>query len=136
VRDAGAFDLELEVWLDTSSMRAAGLAPQRLSHSNFRDSWWTVSQMVTHHTVNGCNLVPGDLIGSGTQSGPAPGEAGSLLELSGGGQRAIALAGGEQRTFLEDGDRVTFRAWCERPPFRRIGFGELTGTVLPAAASR
>ncbi|HEY2275705.1 MAG TPA: fumarylacetoacetase [Steroidobacteraceae bacterium] len=136
VRHAGAFDLELEVWLDTSSMRAAGLAPQRLSHSNFRDSWWTVSQMVTHHTVNGCNLEPGDLIGSGTQSGPAPGEAGSLLELSGGGQRAIALADGEQRTFLEDGDRVSFRAWCERPPFRRIGFGELTGTVLPAAASR
>ena len=136
VRDAGGFDLELEVWLDTSSSRAAGLAPQRLSRSNFRDSWWTVSQMVTHHTVNGCNLVAGDLIGSGTQSGPAPGEAGSLLELSGGGQRALALAGGEQRTFLEDGDRVTFRAWCERPPFRRIGFGELTGTVLPAAASR
>ena len=136
VRRAGGFDLELEVWLETSSMRAAGIAPQRLSHSNFRDSWWTVSQMVTHHTVNGCNLEPGDLIGSGTQSGPAPGEAGSLLELSGGGQRAIGLAGGEQRTFLEDGDRVTFRAWCERPPFRRIGFGELTGTVLPAAAAR
>ncbi len=136
VRRAGGFDLELEVWLDTSSMRAAGIPAQRLSHANFRDSWWTVSQMVTHHTVNGCNLEPGDLLGSGTQSGPAPGEAGSLLELSGGGKRPIALAGGEQRTFLEDGDRVTFRAWCERPPFRRIGFGELTGTVLPAAAAR
>lgn len=136
VRRAGGFDLELEVWLDTASMRAAALAPQRLSHSNFRDSWWTVSQMVTHHTVNGCNLEPGDLIGSGTQSGPAPGEAGSLLELSGGGQHPIALAGGERRTFLEDGDRVIFRAWCERPPFRRIGFGELTGTVLPARAGR
>ena len=136
LRRAGGFDLELEVWLDTSSMRAAGLAPQRLSHSNFRDSWWTVSQMVTHHTVNGCNLEPGDLLGSGTQSGPAPEEAGSLLELSGGGRRALTLAGGEQRTFLEDGDRVTFRAWCERPPFRRIGFGQLTGTVLPAGAAR
>lgn len=134
VRRAGGFDLELEVRLDTSSMRAAGVPPQRLSHSNFRDSWWTVSQMVTHHTVNGCSLEPGDLIGSGTQSGPKPDEAGSLLELSGGGKRAITLAGGEQRTFLEDGDRVSFRAWCERPPFRRIGFGELTGTVLPAAA--
>jgi fumarylacetoacetase len=136
VRRAGGFDLELGVWLDTSSMRAAGLAPQRLSHANFRDSWWTVSQMVTHHTVNGCNLEPGDLLGSGTQSGPAPGEAGSLLELSGGGKRPITLADGEQRTFLEDGDRVIFRAWCERPPFRRIGFGELTGTVLPARAWR
>ena len=136
VRRAGGFDLELEVWLDTSRMRGAGIPPQRLSHSNFRDSWWTVSQMVAHHTVNGCNLEPGDLFGSGTQSGPKPDEAGSLLELTGGGQRALALAGGEQRTFLEDGDRVTFRAWCERPPFRRIGFGELTGTVLPATAPR
>ena len=134
VRRAGGFDLELEVWLDTASMRAAGRAPQRLSHSNFRDSWWTVSQMVTHHSVNGCNLEPGDLFGSGTQSGPTPAEAGSLLELSGGGKQAITLAGGERRTFLEDGDRVTFRGWCERPPFRRIGFGELTGTVLPATA--
>ncbi|HEX4619435.1 MAG TPA: fumarylacetoacetase [Steroidobacteraceae bacterium] len=133
LRRTGGVDLELEVWLETSGMRAAGLRPQRLSHANFRDSWWTVSQMVAHHTVNGCNLEPGDLIGSGTQSGPAPGQAGSLLELSAGGKHAIALASGEQRTFLEDGDRVTFRAWCERPPFRRIGFGELAGTVLPAA---
>ena len=132
VRRAGAFDLELEVWLDTARMRSSGLPPQRLSHANFRDSWWTVSQMLTHHTVNGCNLRPGDLLGSGTQSGPKPEEAGSLLELSAAGKRAIALAGGESRTFLEDGDRVTFRAWCERAGFARIGFGALTGTVLPA----
>jgi fumarylacetoacetase len=132
-RVAGAFDVELEVWLETARMRAAGSAPQRLSHANFRDSWWTVAQMVAHHTVNGCNLEPGDLIGSGTQSGPKAEEAGSLLELSAGGKRPIALADGELRTFLEDGDRVTFRAWCERPGFRRIGFGELTGTVLPVA---
>jgi fumarylacetoacetase len=136
VRRAGGFDVQLEVRLETSSMRAAGRAAQRLSHANFRDSWWTVSQMVTHHTVNGCNLEPGDLLGSGTQSGPAPEEAGSLLELSAGGTRAIALADGEQRTFLEDGDCVIFRAWCERPPYRRIGFGELTGTVLGAPARR
>ena len=90
--------------------------------------------MVTHHTVNGCNLEPGDLIGSGTQSGPAAGEAGSLLELSGGGQQPIALAGGEQRTFLEDGDRVIFRGWCERPPFGASVSARLTGTVLPARA--
>ena len=133
VRAAGGFDIELEVWLDSGSMRAAGIAPQRLSHANFRDSWWTVSQMVAHHTVNGCNLEPGDLLGSGTQSGAQPGQAGSLLELSAGGKRPIELAGGEQRTFLEDGDRVSLRAWCERPPFRRIGFGELTGTVLARA---
>ena len=132
-RAAGAFDVELEVWLETARMRAAGGAPQRLSHANFRDSWWTVAQMVAHHTVNGCNLEPGDLLGSGTQSGPEPGQAGSLLELSAGGKRPVTLASGEQRTFLEDGDRVTFRAWCERPGFRRIGFGELTGTVLPVA---
>lgn len=132
VRREGGFDLTLEVWIDTAQMRARSMAPQRLSHSNFRDSWWTVSQMVTHHTVNGCNLRPGDLFGSGTQSGPAPDEAGSLLELSGGGKRPIALAGGESRTFLEDGDRVTFRAWCEREGLARIGFGELTGTVRPA----
>jgi fumarylacetoacetase len=133
LRDAGGFDVDLEVWLDTARMRSAGTPPQRLSHANFRESWWTVAQMVAHHTVNGCNLKPGDLFGSGTQSGPQPGEAGSLLELSVGGKRAVALADGETRTFLEDGDRVTFRAWCERPPFRRIGFGELTGTVLPRA---
>jgi fumarylacetoacetase len=133
LRRAGGFDLELEVWLDTAQMRARGLAAQRLSHSNFRDSWWTVSQMVSHHTVNGCNLRPGDLLGSGTQSGPAPDQAGSLLELSGGGKRSIALASGEGRSFLEDGDRVTFRARCERPGFARIGFGEVVGTVRPAA---
>lgn len=134
VRRTGGFDIELEVGIETARMRAAGLAPQRLSRANFRDAWWTVAQMVTHHTVNGCNLEPGDLLGSGTQSGPEPGQAGSLLELSGGGRRPIALAGGEQRTFLEDGDRVIFRAWCERAPFRRIGFGELTGAVRPATS--
>ena len=85
-----------------------------------------------HHTVNGCNLEPGDLLGSGTQSGPKPEQAGSLLELSAGGKRPITLAGGEQRTFLEDGDRVTFRAWCERPGYVRIGFGEAVATVAPA----
>ena len=132
-RRAGGFDLVLEVWLDTAQMRARGIAARRVSRSNFRESWWTVSQMVTHHTVNGCNLRPGDLLGSGTQSGPAPEEAGSLLELSAGGKRPIALGNGESRTFLEDGDRVTFRAWCEREGFARIGFGELTGTVRPAA---
>jgi fumarylacetoacetase len=132
LRQAGAIDIQLEAWLDTARMRAAGLGPQRLSHASFRDSWWTVAQMLAHHTVNGCNLNAGDLFGSGTQSGPLPAQAGSLLELSGGGRQPIALAGGETRTFLEDGDRVTLRGWCERQGYARIGLGEAVGTVLPA----
>jgi fumarylacetoacetase len=133
MRSAGGLDIQLEVWLESARMRAAGIPPQRLSHSRFRDSWWTVAQMLTHHTVNGCNLRAGDLLGSGTQSGPAAGEAGSLLELTAGGKQPLALSGGETRTFLEDGDRVALRAWCERSGYARIGFGEASGTVLPAA---
>jgi fumarylacetoacetase len=134
LRAAGAIDIQLEVWLDTAAMRARAQAPQRLSHSSFRDSWWSVSQMVTHHALNGCNLTPGDLLGSGTQSGAAPEEAGSLLELTAGGQRPLMLEDGEARTFLEDGDRVTLRGFCERAGQVRIGFGECSATVLPAAA--
>jgi fumarylacetoacetase len=131
VRASGALDLQLEVWLETERMRATGQPPQRLSHSSFRDSYWTIAQLVAHHTVNGCNLEPGDLLGSGTQSGPGPGEAGSLLELSEGGKRPIPLRSGETRTFLADGDRVIFRGWCARPGFARIGLGEVAGTVTP-----
>ena len=134
LRAAGAIDLNLEVWLESARMRAAGVPAVRLSHSNFRDSWWSVAQMVAHHTLGGCNLRPGDLFGSGTQSGPAPDQAGSLLELSAGGQRSVRLPGGEQRTFLEDGDRVRLRGWCERPGYARIGLGECAATVLPAGA--
>ncbi len=130
----GAFDIRLEVWLETARMRARGVAPQRLSASSFRHSWWTVAQMVTHHTVNGCNLTPGDLLGSGTQSGPDAQEAGSLLELTRGGRQGLHLADGEERTFLEDGDRVLLRGHCARAGFRRIGFGEAAATVLPARA--
>lgn len=132
VRATGAIDLQLEVWLETQRMRAAGTPAERLSHATFRDSYWTIAQMVAHHTVNGCNLEAGDLFGSGTQSGPAPSEAGSLLELSQGGKSPIVLRSGEMRTFLEDGDRVVFRGWCERDGFTRIGFGEAAGLVLPA----
>jgi fumarylacetoacetase len=134
-RREGALDIQLEVWLDTARMRAQHLAPQCLSHSSLRDSWWTVAQMLTHHTVNGCNLAPGDLIGSGTQSGPAASAAGSLLELTAGGRQPLALSDGETRTFLEDGDRVMLRGWCERAPYVRIGFGEAAATVLPALPS-
>ena len=130
VRAAGAIDLRLEVWLETERMRAQGLPPERLSHSNFRDSYWTVAQLVAHHTVNGCNLAAGDLLGSGTQSGPTPEEAGSLLELSAGGKSPLTLRSGESRTYLMDGDRVVFRGWCERPGFARIGLGEAFGLVL------
>jgi fumarylacetoacetase len=132
LREAGAIDMQLEVALETSAMRAAGAAPQPLARTNFRHSYWAVAQMVAHHTVNGCNLEPGDLLGSGTQSGPTPDQAGSLLELTEGGKRAIGLAGGETRTFLEDGDRVILKGWCERPGCARIGFGEASGTVLAA----
>jgi len=132
LRAGGALDMHLEVSLETVAMRAAGAAPHRLARTNFRHSYWSIAQMVAHHTVNGCNLEPGDLLGSGTQSGPAAAEAGSLLELTEGGTRPLALAGGEQRTFLEDGDRVILRAWCERPGSPRVGFGEASGIVLAA----
>jgi fumarylacetoacetase len=132
-RQRGAFDVQLEVWLETERMRAARTGPARLSRSSLRHAYWTVAQLLTHHTVNGCNLQPGDLLGTGTQSGPAPEEAGSLLELSDAGKRPVALPEGEARTFLEDGDTVVLRGWCERPGCARIGFGECRGTVLPAA---
>jgi len=131
-RGSGALDLTLEVWLSTAAMRGAGLPPQRLMQSNFRDSYWTMAQLVAHHTVNGCNLVAGDLFGSGTQSGPAPGQGGSMLELSAGGKQPLRLANGESRSFLEDGDTVVLRGYCERAGYRRIGFGDCTGTIAPA----
>jgi fumarylacetoacetase len=132
VRDHGALDIRLEVTLQTPRMRAAGIAPHAMSRSSYGDAYWTLAQLVAHHTVNGCNLQPGDLLGTGTQSGPAPEQAGSLLELSAGGKRPVKLPDGETRTFLEDGDIVTLRAWCERPGATRIGFGEASGEVLPA----
>ena len=98
--------------------------------SNFHDAYWTVAQLVAHHTVNGCNLQSGDLLGSGTLSGPQPGQGGSMLELSEGGKRPLRLANGETRTWLEDADSLTLRGFCQRDGFRRIGFGECTGTVL------
>jgi fumarylacetoacetase len=130
-RAQGMFDITLEVWLQTPKLQA----PQRLMSSNFRDAYWSIAQLVAHHTVNGCNLQPGDLLGSGTISGPAPGQGGSLLELTAGGKQPLRLANGEVRAFLEDGDTVLLRAHCERPGFRRIGFGVCAGTVLPARAT-
>ena len=131
-RERGAIDIELEVWIQTKRLREAGHAGDRVSRSNYRDAYWTVAQLVAHHTVNGCNLRPGDLFGSGTLSGSQPDEAGSLLELTSGGRNPITLSNGETRAFLLDGDTVILRAYCQRDGYRRIGFGECRGTVLPA----
>ena len=134
-RADGAIDIELEVWIQTAAMRASGHAGDRLSRSNFTDGYWTAAQLVTHHTVNGCNLGSGDLFGSGTLSGPAAGQGGSMLELTQGGKQPITLSNGETRAFLADGDTITLRGYCIREGFRRIGFGECSGTVLPARST-
>jgi len=131
-RARGAIAITLEVWLQTTAMRERGEAGVRLSQSNFRDAYWTLAQLLTHHTSNGCNLAPGDLFGTGTQSGPQPGQGGSLLELSKGGGQAVTLPLGETRSFLLDGDSVILRAWCQREGGVRIGFGDCTATVLKA----
>jgi fumarylacetoacetase len=136
-RSQGAFSIELEVLLQTTRMREAGEGPARLSLTNSaRAAYWTPAQLIAHHTVNGCNLQPGDLLGSGTLSGPEPTEAGSLMELTGGGKRPTTLPNGEQRGFLEDGDTLVIRGWCERPGAVRIGLGEVSGTVEPAAGTQ
>jgi len=131
-RDAGAIDIRLDVLIQSAAMRERHEPPHRLSSTTFRHAYWTIAQLVAHHTVNGCDLRAGDLLGTGTQSGPTPGEAGSLLELSAGGSRPIQISRDESRTFLEDGDSVIFRGWCEKPGMARIGFGDAQGRVLPA----
>jgi fumarylacetoacetase len=133
-RAQGGLDIDLEVWLQTPKMRAAGHAGDRLMTSNYRDAYWTLAQLVAHHTINGCNLRAGDLFGTGTLSGPTPSQAGSLLEMTRGGTQPIKLSNGETRGYLEDGDTVILRGRCEREGFRAIGFGECRGTVLPARA--
>jgi fumarylacetoacetase len=130
-RSAGAIDIRLDVTLQTSAMRDAGQIGHKLCETSYRHAYWTLAQLVAHHTVNGCNLKPGDLFGSGTLSGPTPDQAGALIELTNGGKQPIALPNGQQRTFLEDGDAVTFRGWCEAPGAVRIGLGECRGMVLP-----
>lgn len=131
-RAQGAFDIQLETLLETATMRGDGAEPTRLSVGNYSYAYWTVAQLVTHHTVNGCNLRPGDLLGTGTLSGPDEGMQGALIEITKGGKHPMSLPNGEQRSFLEDGDTVIMRAWCDREGAVRIGFGEATGTVLPA----
>ena len=125
----GALDLPLEVYLTSEKMRQQGMAAVRISLSNARHLYWTTAQMVAHHTSNGCNLQPGDLLGTGTISAPTADGVGSLLEMTEGGKRPIQLPNGEQRTFLEDGDEVTFHAHAARTGFATIGFGECRAMV-------
>ncbi|ETX12123.1 fumarylacetoacetase [Marinomonas ushuaiensis DSM 15871] len=131
-REYGGVDLQLEVLLETTKMRKNLTPPVQLCLTNFNYSYWTVAQMVTHHSVNGCNLRAGDFFGSGTMSGPHKGSEGALIELTKGGIEPVDLGNGESRTYLEDGDRIIMRAWCEKTGLRRIGLGELSSTILPA----
>jgi fumarylacetoacetase len=128
----GGLDLSLEAWLLTPRMRAAGAPPQRLSSGNFRKMYWTLGQLLAHHASNGCNLRPGDLLGSGTVSGETKDSRGCLLEMTWRGTEPIALPDGEERRFLHDGDEVILRGHAGRPGARRIGLGECRGIVLPA----
>ncbi len=133
-RARGALQIHLVTQLRSARMRDANLPAQTIATALFsRDSDWTWGQMVAHHTINGCNLRTGDLLGSGTISGPGEAQAGSLLELTRGGQAPLTLASGEQRAFLEDGDEVVLRAYCEAPGQVRIGFGECRGVVAASA---
>ena len=128
----GGIDMQLECYISTETMRSSGEEPIILSTSNLGDAYWNVAQMVVHHSINGCILNPGDLLGTGTQSGPRPDQGGSLIELTSGGVEPIKLPNGETRTFLEDGDEIVMRGYCENDRYVRIGFGEVCGRVLPA----
>jgi fumarylacetoacetase len=121
----GGLSIEVEMSLCTSNMNS----PARLSRGNFRDSYWTPAQLVAHHTSNGCNLRPGDLLGSGTISGTTPDSCGSMMELTQAGKNPLALPGGESRAFLEDGDELILRGRCAREGYATIGFGEARGTI-------
>ncbi len=125
--EPSTYDITLEVWLRSARMAE----PVRISRGSFTSMYWNLAQMVAHHASNGCNLRPGDLIGSGTVSGPEKSSRGCLLELTWRGTEPLALPDGSERRFLEDGDEVIFRGWCEAPGFRRIGFGACRGRVLP-----
>jgi len=123
----GGFDIQVEMHLKTHKMDS----PVRLSRGSFRDSYWTVAQLVAHHTSNGCNLRPGDLLGSGTLSGTTPDSYGSMMELTQGGKSPLELPGGETRAFLEDGDEVVQKGYCQNASHVRIGFGEAAGAIRP-----
>ena len=130
----GGIDITVEVWLRSAEMRRRGLESVRVSRGSFREMFWTVAQMVAHQTSNGCNLRPGDLLGSGTVSGSEAGSAGCLLEITEGGARPIELLTGEERCFLVDGDEVELRGFCERESYATIGMGTCVGAILQASA--
>jgi fumarylacetoacetase len=125
----GNIDITLEVAIATRKMRESGLAPQSVSRGSFTDMYWTIAQLLTHHASNGCNLQSGDLIASGTVSGKEKSSRGCLLELTWKGTEPLTFSNGEQRKFLEDGDEVVIRGYCERPGATRIGFGECRGVI-------
>jgi fumarylacetoacetase len=129
-RAAGAFDIQLKITLETPAMRAAELPAHTICQTSYRHAYWTLAQLITHHTVNGCNLQAGDLLGSGTLSGPESHQLAAMLEITQGGKLPLTLPNGEQRVFLEDGDQVTLRGWCSRPNAARIGFGECSGLII------
>jgi len=131
-RAEGAFALTLEVSILTAEMRRQGMAPHRIARSDARHMYWTVAQIVTHHASNGCNLMPGDLLGTGTLSGPDRESCGSMLETSQGGKEPVTLPSGETRSFVEDGDEILFSARAEREGRAPIGFGECRAAVLAA----
>ena len=128
----GALDVQLTVAIQTEKMRAEGKQAEQITQTSYRHAYWTMAQLVAHHTVNGCDLQPGDLLGTGTLSGPTIDQAGALLEITEGGKNPLSLSNGESRTFLLDGDAIVFTGWCEKPGAARIGFGEVRATVLPA----
>ena len=128
----GGLDINLEVYIQTEKMRNENIVPHRLSRSNTKDLYWTIGQMLTHHASNGCNLQTGDLMATGTVSGPEKDERGCMLELTWRGTEPVELPSGETRRFLEDCDEVIMRGYCEREGFRRIGLGECRGRILPA----
>ena len=125
------FDIQMQVLLRT---RASDLHAMQVSSSNFRHCYWSMAQMIAHHTEGGCNLRTGDLMGTGTQSGPGERAQGCLLELARGGREPVTLPNGETRAWMEDGDTVILRAWCEKAGAARIGFGDCVGTVIPRDA--
>jgi fumarylacetoacetase len=125
-----AFDLYLEATLQSAGMRAAGLPPVVISRTNSRHLYWNMAQQLAHHTSNGCSLRPGDLLASGTISGPTPDSYGSLLELTWGGARPLVLPTGEERRFLEDGDRLALNGWGQGDGYR-VGLGEVAATIRP-----
>ncbi len=131
-RASGGLDISLEVYLSTETMRRAGTAPLRITRTSAAWLYWTVAQMVAHHTCNGCNLAIGDLMGTGTISGPDKPNLGSLLELTLRGSEPLTMPSGEKRGFIEDNDEILFRGFCEKPGYARIGFGECRAVVLPA----